>query len=210
MRAGVRVILQQAAGGEVRAELIDIGEQEGVEAEGFSGADVFDFVVEEEGFARWNAEPGAGEGVDGGVGLGDAELAGPGELVEVREPGEVLAHGAEDFGAHVGEDGGTEAGAVEGEGPGEHGLVDGGPHEDVGFDEGVDLGGGEGETSVAGKSGPVAAAVEATEVVVVAVAPVEAVEGAGIEAGEGDEAAVRGAVLGAEDFTVVEDDGADH
>ena len=66
----------------------------------------------------------AGEGVDGGVGLGDAEFTGPGELVEVGEPGEFLAHGAENFGDHVGEDGGEDAGVLQGGGPGEHGLVE--------------------------------------------------------------------------------------
>ena len=55
-----------------------------------------------------------------------------------------------------------------------------------------------------------AGAVEMAEVVVAAIAPVEALEGVAVEAGEGDEALVGGAVLGAEDFTVVEDDGADH
>ena len=47
------------------------------------------------------------------------------------------------------------------------------------------------------------------EVVGVAVAPIEALEGGGVEAGELDEAEVRGGFLGAEDLAVVEDDGAD-
>ncbi len=155
-----------------------------------------------------DAELIAGEGVDGGVGLGDAEVAGPGELVEVGEPGEFLEHGAEHVGTHVGEDGGEETGVLEGGGPGEHGRVEGDPHEDVVGDEVVDLRGGEGAAGVAGEFGPVAGAVEVAEVVVAAIAPVEALEGVAVEAGEGDEALVGGAVLGAEDFTVVEDDGA--
>ena len=148
--------------------------------------------------------------IDGGVGLGDAELAGPGELVEGREPGELLAHIAKHLGTHVGEDGREEAGILQGGDPGEHRLIDGDPHEDIVFDECVDLRGGEGEAGVAGKFGPVAAAVEVAEVVIVAIAPVKALEGVAVEAGELEEALVRGGVLGAEDFTVVEDDGADH
>ena len=100
--------------------------------------------------------------------------------------------------------------SLESGGPGKHGRVEGGPHADVGVDEFVDLRGSEGAAGVAREFGPVRGAVEMAEVVVAAVAPVEALEGVAIDAGEGEEALVGGAVLGAEDFTVVEDDGADH
>ena len=93
-------------------------------------------------------------------------------------------------------------------GPGEHGLVEGGPHEHVVFDEGVNEGGREVKAGVAGESFPEGAAVDTAEVVVAAVAPVEALEGVAVETGEGDEAGVGGAILGAEDLAVVEDDGA--
>ena len=196
--------------GEVVAELCDVGELQGLEAEGFGATDVLKFIVEEEGFVGSDAEPIAGEGVDGRVGLGDAELAGPGELVEGGEPGEFLKHGAEDLGNHVGEDGGEEAGILQGGGPVEHGRVESDPHENVGGDEVADLRGGEGTAGVAREFSPVRGAVEVAEVVVASVTPVEVLEGVAIEAGEGDEALVGGAVLGAEDFAVVEDDGADH
>jgi len=178
-----------------------------MEAELFGGVDVFLFVVDEESFAERDAEFFAGEDVDGGVGLGDAELAGPGELVEMGEPGEFLAHGAEDVGTHVGEDGGEEARVLESGGPGEHGLVQmAGPHEDIVFDQSGDCVGGEGEAGVAREFGPVAWAVEEAEVVIAAVAPVEALEGVVVEAGEGEEAAARSGLGGTEDLAVVEDD----
>jgi len=171
------------------------------------GADVFDSVVDEKSFAGADAELVAGEVVDGGVRLGDAEFAGPGELVEAGEPREFLAHGAEDFGPHVGEDSGEDAVVLQGGGPGKHGLVEiASPHEDVVFDECVDFAGGEREAGVAAEFGPVTAAVEEAEIVVVAVTPVEALEGVAIEAGAGEEAAVGGGIGGAQDLAVVEDD----
>jgi len=171
--------------GEVLAELRNVAELDRVQTNVFGATDIREFVVEEEGLVGLDAQGVAGKGVDGGVGLGDAEFAGPGEVVEVGEPGEFLAHGAQDVGAHVGKDGGEEAGVLECGGPGEHGLDEvAGPHEDVIFDESFDLRGGEVETSVAREFSPVAWAVEDAEVVVVAVAPVEALEGVVVEAGE--------------------------
>jgi hypothetical protein len=191
------------------AELRDGRELQSLEAEGFGAADVLDFVVEEESFVGADAELVAGELVDGGVGLGDAELAGPGELVEVCKPGEFPKHGAEDLGNHVGENSGEEAGVLECGGPCEHGRVEGCPHENVNGDEFADLRRREGAAGVAREFRPVCGAVEMAKVVVAAIAPVETFEGVAVEPGEGDEALVRGSVLGAEDFTVVEDDGAD-
>jgi hypothetical protein len=46
------------------------------------------------------------------------------------------------------------------------------------------LGGGEGEAGVAGEFFPVCGSVEVAEVVVVAIAPVEALEGVVVEAGD--------------------------
>ena len=110
---------------------------------------------------------------------------------------------------HVGEDGGGEAGVLEGGGPGEHGVVEaGGPHEDIVLDEGVDLGGGKGAAGEGGEFAPEGGAVEAAEVVVVAVAPVVLLEGGGVEAGEAEQSAVGRGIGGAEDVAVVEDDSA--
>ena len=174
----------------------------------FCGLNVDEAVVEEESFFGANAEVGACPDEDGGVWLGDVEFAGIGLHGEVGEPGEFLAHVAEDLGNHVGEDGGEDAGLLEGGGPGEHALVDGDPEEYVVFNEGGDLIGREGEAGVAGESLPECGTVEIAEVVVVAVAPVEALEGVVVEAGDVEEAAMGGGVGVAEDLTVVEDDGA--
>lgn len=180
-----------------------------MEADVFRATDIREFVVEEETFVGSDTEGFAGKGVDDGVGLGDAEFTGPGEVVEVGEPGKFLAHGAQDIGTHVGENGGEEAGILESGGPVEHGLDEvAGPHKDVIFDESVDFLGGEVESSVTGEFVPVAAAIEDAEVVVVAVAPVETLEGFVVEAGECEELAVSGGVGGAQDLAVVEDDGA--
>ena len=201
--------LEKVAGGEVGAELVDSAKVNGVEAEVFGGLNVDETVVDEESFIGADAELVAGPREDGGVGLGDAEFAGIGLVGEVGEPGEFLAHVAEDLGDHVGENGGEDAGPLQGRGPGEHALVDANPEEDVVFDEGGDLGGGEGEAGVAGEFFPVCGSVEVAEVVVVAIAPVEALEGVVVEAGDVEVAAMGGEVGGAEDLTVVEDDGAD-
>ena len=206
--ARLRNVLEQAAGREVGAELRDGAELDGMEAELFSSADVLQPVVDEEGFVGADAEVVAGPDVDGGVRLGDAELTGKRLVGELSEPREFLAHVAEHLGAHVGEDGSQKAGFLEGGDPSEHALIDGDPHEDVVFDEGTDLVRREGEAGVAGEIGPPGGAVDVAEIVVATVAPVEALEGVVVEAGEVEKAAVGGRVRHAEDLAIVEDDGA--
>jgi hypothetical protein len=68
--------------------------------------------------------------------------------------------------------------------------------------------GSEGEAGVTGESRPEGGAVEAAEVVCVAVAPVEALESVVVESGELEQPAMGGGVGRAEDLAVVEDDGA--
>ncbi len=134
-------VCEKFACGEVCAELVDAAKLDGMEAEVFGGLDVDEAIVEEESFFAANVELSACPKEDGGIGLGDVEFAGIGLVGEVGEPGELLAHVAQDLGDHVGEDGGSDTGLLEGGGPGEHGLVNGDPEEDVVFDEGGDLGG---------------------------------------------------------------------
>lgn len=194
---GVRQILEKRARGELLAELLDGMELDGVEAEFLRGLDVVPVVVDKYGFLRFDGELGAGEAVYGGVGFGDGQFARPGELGKIVEPPEFLAHGAEHFRSHVGEDGGQQAGLLKSGGPGEHRLVDRGPHQHVGFDEVVDLPGREVKSGVMSEFCPVTAPIEKAQIVVMTVAPVETVEGSGIEAGDLQEAAVRSRLLDA-------------
>lgn len=203
-------VFEQRASVKIGAQLLDGFELETAEPDSFSGENVIHPVVEKERFVGANAQFFAGEVINCRIGFGDAEFAGPGELIEGGEPSEFLAHGAQNLRNHIGENGGEEAGVLKRADPGEHGLADVGPHEDVGLDEGVDLRGCEAEAAVASEFGPVAVAVHMAKVVFVAVAPVETLKSLAIEAGEGDEVFVGGGVRGAEDLTVVEDDGAQH
>lgn len=207
---GLGQVFEQRANVKVGAQLLHGAKLEAAEPELFSGEDILEPVVEEKRFFGADAELLAGEVIDGRVGFGDAEFTGPGELIEGGQPCEFLANGAQDFRNHVGENGGEAAGVLKRADPGEHGLADVGPHEDIGLNEGVYLRGRERETAVASEFGPVAAALHMAKVVFVAVAPVETLKSLAVEAGEGDEVFVGGGVRGAEDLTVVEDDGTQH
>ena len=208
--AGLRDILQPVVGGEVVAELLRGGEEQSLDTEGFGGADVLRLVVEEEAFGGGDAEMVAGEPIDGGIGLGDVEFAGPGEVGEAAEPGEVRAmqHGVEDFGDHVRQDGGAQAGLLQRVDPGEHDGVGLDPHADVGCDESFEFGRRENAAGVRGETLPETGPVEEAEVVLMAVAPVDGFEGGTVEAGDREQILVGGVVAMAEDFAVVKDDSA--
>jgi len=179
-----------------------------MKADFFGRARVDLLVVEEEGFIGANAKMVAGPCEDGWVGFGNAQLAGIGLMVKMREPGELLTHGAQDLRHHVGEDGGIEARLLQRGGPGEHALIDGDPHQDIVLDKGGDLFRREGSAGILAEFRPVRGTVEIAEVVVVAIAPVKRLEGLQIKACHIEEAAVGGGVLGTEDIAIVEDDGA--
>ena len=208
--AGLGQILEEMVRGEIGAQLVDRAEVERVKPDLLRGLDVNGLVVEEEGFFRANAELLAGVEIDGRVGFGNTELAGPGELRELVKPGKIATHAAEDFAHHVGEDGGADAGLLQRFDPGEHARVEEvGPQDDVGLDEGFGLVRREGEARVLGELLPKGGTVVTAEIVVVTVAPVVAFEGRPVEAGEGQELAVGSRIGLAEDFTVIKNDGAE-
>lgn len=201
---------EQTAGFQIVPELGDIAELNRVQAESFRRLHIHLFVIDEQGFFGENAKLFAGERVDRRVGLGYAVFAGEGEVREVREPAEFLAHVVVDFEGHVGEDGCGEACVLQRGGPGEHRLIEEtGPLEDVVFDQALDLRGGEVAAGFLANPAPERGTVEAAEIVLVPVDPVMLAEGRVVETCELEQSLVRDRIGLAENFSVVEDDGAD-
>jgi len=176
-------------------------------ADGESGFDVFEFVIEEEDVCRCGVEAFGGVEVDGGLGFGKVQVVGPGVVGEFVDPAiagaEAGLHGA----GHVGEDAGGEASLLKGVRPGEHRRIEGGPVIDVCGDESGKLLGG--EDSVGGRSGvvPEGFGGEVASVVGVAMRPVARVELFFAESGDGEHAGPGGGIGWAgEDHAVVEED----
>lgn len=194
---------------EITAELTDIAKHDCLKTEAPGSIDIHLLVIEEERLFGAGSHPFAGEAVDGGIGLGHAQLTGEGEMAEAGQPGKLPAHVAGDLMRHVGEDGGGEAGTLERGGPGEHGLDQAsGPHADVIFHESLELGGSEGSAHGIAETPPELRAVEAAEVVFVAVVPIMLLESLVIDAGDLQERLVGSGIGATEDIAVVEEDSA--
>ena len=184
---------------------------DGLHAGVAGGFEVFEFVVDEEDVEGGEAEAVGCMAVDGEVWLGGREPVGPGDVLEVSEPGVFADYAKFHLVGHIGEDAGGDAGALEALGPLGHGEVEIGPEVGVGVVEvGEVLVGGHREAELGGDELPVGGAFEVPAVVVVAVFPVAGMELVLVEGGEGAEAGPGLRVgRGGEDHAVIEEDGAD-
>jgi hypothetical protein len=197
-------LLQVCDEGRVRGVL------DGCHAGGAGCGDVLLAVVDEEDIGGREAESFGGVGVDGRIGLGDAEAVREGVVREAFEPGKAGADAGFHCVAEVGEDSGGDLGAVELLGPADHGEIGLSPELGVGLDEGVELGRGERVMEVPGDVLPVGDAGERTAIVVVAVLPVDALEGLFLDAEDADHLPAGGWIgRSAENHAVVEQDSLD-